>query len=194
MLAQAINSAPPDRLRKTLHTLRLTSNDFARVLAEELLVTPRIKTSGDTSDEADSDDIDEDEDEDEEDDDDEESYEAGVITKTTRTGGWLPGPARTRYAHCINCEEEFDVTDNADDEGCNYHDGELEVEQDMFVDHDERCHGPMDTEQNRIDYPENFTWSCCEGDGLSDGCQTGRHEERERALVGRDGSIIGKRV
>ena len=181
LLAKAINAAPPDRLRKTLHTLRQTSNDFARALSDELLVTPRIQMGGVAGVDAGSDDIDEEDDqveEDDDDEDDEDHYEAGVVTKDTRTGGWLPGPVRTRYAHCVNCKEEFDVTDNMDDAGCVYHEGELEVDEDMFEDHDEDCHGPMDSDQNRIDFPEGFAWNCCDEDGRSEGCQTGRHVER----------------
>ncbi|EEB87969.1 hypothetical protein MPER_14459, partial [Moniliophthora perniciosa FA553] len=30
---------------------------------------------------------------------------------------------------------------------------------------DEDCHGPMDTEENRKEFPENFKWSCCNEDG-----------------------------
>lgn len=176
LLAHAINAASPELLRVTLHALGATSKDFAQALSNMLLVTPRIQMSEDADVDANSNDSEEEEEE--EDDDDEEHYEAGVITQTTHNMRWQPGPARTRYALCVNCEEEFDVTDNVDDEGCMYHDGELEVDQDMFVDHDENCHGPMDSEDNRRDYPENFIYSCCDEDGQAEGCQTGRHVER----------------
>ena len=52
-----------------------------------------------------------------------------------------------------------------------YHYGECECDEELFVDWDEDCHGPMDTPDNRKDYPENFVWSCCgESLGESDGC------------------------
>lgn len=54
--------------------------------------------------------------------------------------------------------------------------GELEVNEEEFADWDERCHGPMDTEENQLEYPENFTWTCCEGIGGSEGCEIARHE------------------
>ncbi|MDI1492373.1 MAG: hypothetical protein OHK93_003587 [Ramalina farinacea] len=178
LLAKAIDAAPPDRLRKTLHTLRVTSNDFARALSDELLVTPRIQMGEEAGVDINSDNVDEEADHQEEDDDYEDDYDAGVVTQSNHPRAWFPGMVRTRYTRCDNCKEEFDVTDNLDDEAFVYHDGELEVNEDMFADHDEDCHGPMDSEQNRIDYPEGFAWSCCNEDGSNAGCLTGRHLER----------------
>lgn len=51
----------------------------------------------------------------------------------------------------------------------------MEVNIDFFADHDENCHGPMDTEENRRDFPEGFYWNCCETDGAADGCEKGQH-------------------
>ena len=53
--------------------------------------------------------------------------------------------------------------------------GELECDDDAFEDHDEACHGPTDTEENRRDYPEHFIWTCCDENGLADGCEIGEH-------------------
>jgi hypothetical protein len=55
--------------------------------------------------------------------------------------------------------------------------GELEVDYhaDVWADHDERCHGTIDTDTMRKENPEGFTWSCCNEDGRADGCQTGPH-------------------
>ena len=178
LLAKAINAAPPDRLRKTLHTLRLTSKDFARALSDELLVTPRIYIGGAEDVDTTSDDIDKEADQEQGEEDDEDEYDAGVVTQSSHPRGLLPSMARPRYARCDNCKEEFDVTDNVDDEGCIYHDGELEVNEEMFADHDEDCRGPMDTKQNRRDFPEGFAWSCCNEDGSNAGCLMGQHVER----------------
>ena len=42
---------------------------------------------------------------------------------------------------------------------------------DCWADHDENCHGPIDTEENRIEYPEGFLWNCCdEVNGDTPGC------------------------
>ncbi|KAG2122764.1 hypothetical protein DEU56DRAFT_831229 [Suillus clintonianus] len=80
-----------------------------------------------------------------------------------------------RWNVCANCEEEYDVSDERDDEECRYHSGNLEVDEDFFADHDERCHGPMDTEENRASFPEGFIWDCCDEDTVSEGCETGQH-------------------
>jgi len=32
-----------------------------------------------------------------------------------------------------------------------------------------------DTRENRKEFPEGFTWDCCDGDGEADGCVVGRH-------------------
>lgn len=80
-----------------------------------------------------------------------------------------------RWDVCANCEEEYDVSDERDEEECRYHTGCLDVDEEFFADHDERCHGPMDTEENRAQFPEGFNWDCCGGDALSEGCETGQH-------------------
>lgn len=62
--------------------------------------------------------------------------------------------------------------------------GELEVNYEAFVDHDEGCHGPMDSADNRRAYPENFDWSCCDATGDAIGCVRGMHEAgRKRRRV-----------
>ena len=55
--------------------------------------------------------------------------------------------------------------------------GELEVDydSDTWADHDEDCHGPIDTSANRRQLPEAFTWSCCDAQGDALGCKTSRH-------------------
>lgn len=54
--------------------------------------------------------------------------------------------------------------------------GELEADEDAFEDHDEYCHGPIDTESNRKDFPEKFFWNCCDNDGTSPGCEEDIHK------------------
>ncbi|KAL9617583.1 MAG: hypothetical protein Q9160_007653 [Pyrenula sp. 1 TL-2023] len=85
---------------------------------------------------------------------------------------------RPRYEVCINCNEEFDVTGN-EEENCVWHDGEVEPIEDMFPDHDERVHGPYDQDWIRRDFPESFEYTCCEGDLNSDGCNVTRHEAKK---------------
>jgi hypothetical protein len=56
--------------------------------------------------------------------------------------------------------------------------GELEVDYDgdFWADHDERCHGTIDTDEMREEFPDGFTWNCCDNTGSEKGCVTGRHE------------------
>jgi hypothetical protein len=41
------------------------------------------------------------------------------------------------------------------------HDGEVEVDYDAWMDHDEDIHGMIDTDDMRRRHPANFCWSCC---------------------------------
>lgn len=56
--------------------------------------------------------------------------------------------------------------------------GELLVDDDgdFWADHDEDCHGTIDTDEMREEFPDGFQWDCCEENGESAGCQTGAHE------------------
>ncbi|KAI0749516.1 hypothetical protein C8Q80DRAFT_1072529, partial [Daedaleopsis nitida] len=81
-----------------------------------------------------------------------------------------------RWQICRNCQEEFDAGTPRVHGECAFHSGELEVNEEEFVDWDENCHGPMDTEENRQQWPENFTWTCCEGSGIAEGCEIAGHE------------------
>ncbi|KAJ7510516.1 hypothetical protein B0H11DRAFT_1702112 [Mycena galericulata] len=81
-----------------------------------------------------------------------------------------------RWETCANCGETYDVNAaNEDEEECTFHPGDLEVDEAKFLDWDEDCHGPMDSPHNRDEYPENFSWSCCDGNGMTEGCVAGKH-------------------
>ncbi|KAI0913978.1 hypothetical protein F4823DRAFT_575134 [Ustulina deusta] len=56
--------------------------------------------------------------------------------------------------------------------------GELNVDYDSEVwdDHDEDCHGMIDTVENRVEFPEGFIWDCCGKLGYRGGCKRGRHD------------------
>lgn len=58
--------------------------------------------------------------------------------------------------------------------------GDLEVDWrgHFWADHDEDCHGEIDSEYMRKEYPQGFEWSCCGRSGNGEGCKTGRHVER----------------
>ena len=57
-----------------------------------------------------------------------------------------------------------------------YHPGYLDIDWDgdFWADWDEDCHGYIDTEERREEYPEGFIYSCCNQDGTSNGCQIRR--------------------
>ncbi|MCJ1243335.1 hypothetical protein MMC30_000532 [Trapelia coarctata] len=90
---------------------------------------------------------------------------------------------RSRYARCVNCEEEFDTTYN-EPGNCVWHEGEMEVDWDgdFWADNDEATWGPVDTEDNRKSYPEGFIWTCCDKNGEEAGCKIGRHREEPETV------------
>lgn len=117
LLTEAIDDASPELLRQTLHALSTTSSAFATLLSDLLLVTRRITEDSPLRSDHDDSDMDEDEEIDSD-----EYFDKGVVRTSQKKGNRLES-VRTRYAKCTNCEEEFDVCDNWDDEGCDYHDG-----------------------------------------------------------------------
>ncbi|KAI0436694.1 hypothetical protein F4803DRAFT_566649 [Xylaria telfairii] len=99
--------------------------------------------------------------------------------------------AQSAIMICIQCQSPFYEEDNGDRK-CKYHNGKLEVdyEGDAWADHDEDCHGTIDTDENRLEYPEGFRWSCCGKVGYRSGCTRGRHDARS-GLRGRYGDTPG---
>jgi hypothetical protein len=54
------------------------------------------------------------------------------------------------------------------------------VDEAKFVDWDEDSFGPMDSSLNREEYPQNFTWTCCDMDGNGEGCVRRAHESSRK--------------
>jgi hypothetical protein len=56
--------------------------------------------------------------------------------------------------------------------------GNLDVDdsEDFWADHDEDCHGEIDTPEMREEMPDGFRWSCCSNLGGSKGCTKGKHQ------------------
>jgi len=52
--------------------------------------------------------------------------------------------------------------------------GELEVNEAAFADHDEN--GPMDIEENQASFPEESTWTCCRRQADDPGCVRDQHQ------------------
>jgi len=100
---------------------------------------------------------------------DDESAPAEQERKVPREG---PSPKKAKHAPLNPPAEESD-------DGEMHHPGDLEVdwEGDHWADHDEDCHGPIDTNSNRREYAEGFIWSCCGKLGGSCGCEKGEDPE-----------------
>ncbi|PPQ76526.1 hypothetical protein CVT26_013361 [Gymnopilus dilepis] len=81
-----------------------------------------------------------------------------------------------RWETCANCEEEYDTNTIREDGECIFHRGRLLPRDDGFEDWDEDVHGPMDTLENRRDYPDEFRWTCCDDDGTAEGCVRSQHK------------------
>lgn len=63
---------------------------------------------------------------------------------------------------------------------------EPDFDSDFWADHDENCHGLIDTDGMREMYPEGFVWTCCEKLGSEPGCHSGLHESNpEKSKRGR---------
>ncbi|KAJ5950843.1 uncharacterized protein N7479_009256 [Penicillium vulpinum] len=83
-----------------------------------------------------------------------------------------------RYAFCVNCEKEFDVTTKTE-KNCRYHPEQSEpTGEALFVDNWDEC--DVDTDEMRENFPECFTFECCEGNlrDNPDGCVTDFHQEQ----------------
>lgn len=108
---------------------------------------------------------------------------------------------RPRFAICENCTREFNVTRN-EKAKCYWHDGmianrlkavfyrppvakcktgilEADMEGDFWADHDEDCHGIIDSRELQEEYPEGYKYQCCGKENKTRGCRTGRHVERK---------------
>ncbi|RLL95035.1 hypothetical protein CFD26_103566 [Aspergillus turcosus] len=93
----------------------------------------------------------------------------------------VPAPAsrkryRPRYAQCINCKDQYDVTDNHG-EACYYHPGFPEPDEDAWADHDEWMNEDVNTKYWREEYPDKFYYPCCDRRYGDEECEIGWHEE-----------------
>lgn len=78
---------------------------------------------------------------------------------------------------CIRCRAAF-APDSNHPGACLHHHGSLVLDpeaDDVWADWDEPTFGPHDTDENRDEWPEGFTWTCCGGDGAGPGCARGPH-------------------
>ncbi|KAE9982047.1 hypothetical protein EG327_005979 [Venturia inaequalis] len=111
--------------------------------------------------------------------------------KRKATGGWeecTPTPTKKikttvsvvkRYVKCAQCNQQFDTCSNIG-KICERHPGEVEVIDGGFPDDDEMEYDrPRDLQKDwRFKAcPDQFVWSCCEGDARARPCRRGRHSE-----------------
>ena len=70
-----------------------------------------------------------------------------------------------------------------------HHPGSLEVDLDRYdwPDHDEDCHGVIDSNALRREYPEHYTWGCCGKAGHKRGCTRGRGPSLEEKYATSEG-------
>ncbi|KAK3935499.1 hypothetical protein QBC46DRAFT_397417 [Diplogelasinospora grovesii] len=85
--------------------------------------------------------------------------------------------AESEIKICVQCDDTFLEDDNSP-RNCRYHSGDMEMDDDSsaWYDWDERCHGTMDSKENRKLYPDGFVWTCCDEEGSAPGCKYGRHQ------------------
>ncbi|XP_014551077.1 hypothetical protein COCVIDRAFT_113839 [Bipolaris victoriae FI3] len=151
-LYNAIDSATPERVRALLKHLSTTSPSNFTYVQGELMLRPGVLKRARS------------EDQDEEDDVSESNYSDEQTHAPTR---------RQRFEIFEWCDKEYDVLHN-EKKSCQWH-LEVDYENDFRADHDEDCHGTIDTPEMREKYLEGFVWTCCNNLGAELGCKQTRH-------------------
>ncbi|KAF2806643.1 uncharacterized protein BDZ99DRAFT_523224 [Mytilinidion resinicola] len=148
-LLEAIGSAKASTLRQILIEVCMKSEVGSSLVREAMLVPGHVDTAANAS----------------------------STTKKRK----LEKPV-ARFAHCVQCEKDFDVLLNekqGQEQACQRHDGELELDEDAFPDDDDLNDGhvlDVDTDWRVNVFPQHFTWSCCEQKGREAfGCVRSRH-------------------
>ncbi|CAF3584720.1 hypothetical protein FGSG_00785 [Fusarium graminearum PH-1] len=81
---------------------------------------------------------------------------------------------------CVQCDEVYTNEDNTNNvlslPSCVLGDLEVDDSEDFWADHDENCHGEIDTPEMREEVPDGFRWSCCSKLGGTGGCTKGKHQ------------------
>ncbi|KAI0187708.1 hypothetical protein EV127DRAFT_483141 [Xylaria flabelliformis] len=102
----------------------------------------------------------------------------GVSNVDSRLAGGEPNKKRAAsdIRICEECKEAFSVDDNPSD-ACQYHPGSLEMDDESSVWDDwEDCRsGDRFSKETEEEYPEGFTWDCCNQRGDSPGCTRDSH-------------------
>jgi hypothetical protein len=62
---------------------------------------------------------------------------------------------------------------------------EADFEGDFWADHDEMCHGDIDSDFCKREYPQGYIWDCCDTQGDQPGCERSRHKADPRLKAAR---------
>ncbi|KLU90141.1 hypothetical protein MAPG_09107 [Magnaporthiopsis poae ATCC 64411] len=158
-LNEAIDEISADRLRQFVRELCATSEPARKHFSDRLLVAETVPVVDLTTEDADN------------------TPAKGGASKDQKRKH-----TRQRYEMCEQCNEEYDVETNGPT-SCVWHEGKSvpDYDGDFWADHDEQCHGTIDSEWAREEFPEGFIWTCCEEVGAdAEGCQTGAHVPKSR--------------
>ncbi|KAF2658851.1 hypothetical protein K491DRAFT_713104 [Lophiostoma macrostomum CBS 122681] len=158
LLLDVIEFATTDRLRSTLRSICLKSDDAYALVCDELLAPANTQKTADEKRQSGS--------------------SNGPVSKRKLDEYICP-----RFAVCEQCEREFDVLTDNGPHACRWHEGELEIDLDhkTWDDWDEDVHGDMDDDASRSEYPEGFVWECCgkRGGWKNDECKSGPHKAED---------------
>ncbi|KAI0010890.1 hypothetical protein F4779DRAFT_616153 [Xylariaceae sp. FL0662B] len=113
--------------------------------------------------------------------------QAKVAPRSKTSGNRLKRKAGSEIKICIQCQEPFQEEEN----GPKAWWLNVDDESSTWEDWDENCHGPMDSGENKVEYPEAFVWDCCDKIGTRRGCTLGRHMAADPARARYDDPKVG---
>jgi len=91
-------------------------------------------------------------------------------------GSGQKGKLVPRFARCMQCDIQFDVTEN-EEGGCFWHEGEKEPDEESevwdTVDINQQALGDL---KDNEDFLKGFRWTCCGEQGDAKGCNRGVHK------------------
>lgn len=67
---------------------------------------------------------------------------------------------------------------------------EVDYNADIWADHDERCHGDMDSFVDDLIYAEGFRWDCCDQEASAEGCIVSKHVPKKELTFKRARPIL----
>jgi hypothetical protein len=201
-LKRAIESMSHDRLKTLVKHYCKSIEPLRNKLEENLLVAGRevvryhIDSDSENDQNSENESSEEEEEEDGSHNDSDDLDEDKEPRKKFKPIAAADGEMVPKYATCLNCKAEFDVTFNNRGD-CRWHsgilaqflnrlnpsltcmcEGEKEAyhDDDFWADHDEDCHGDIDNFIDDSDYAEGFKWSCCDELGDNEGCKSTKHK------------------